>query len=204
MLAMLGWNDGSGQEIFTLDELINKFSMDRVHKGGAKFDYEKAKWYNHEWIKKSEVPAYVKQVKKLFQEKNIVINDEQKFEKVLSLVKERCTLLPDFVQQASFFFQPPVDIDTNAIKPKWDEKKNLFFNELILALELSTFWQHEELEKQFKEMAAAHQIKPGDLMLPFRIMLVGGKFGPGVFDIAEIIGKDETIRRIKHTLSLLM
>lgn len=203
MLAMLGWNDGSGQEIFTLEELVDKFSMERVHKGGAKFDYEKAKWFNHEWIKKEEVSSYKEQVKKLFEEKNIAIDDDQKFEEVLSLVKERCTLLPDFVAQASFFFQSPVEIDINAIKPKWDEKKNLFFNELVLALELDRSWQHEELEKQFKEMAAAHQIKPGDLMLPFRIMLVGGKFGPGVFDIAEIIGKDETIKRIKHTLGLL-
>lgn len=203
MLAMLGWNSGTEQEIFSLPELIENFSMDRVHKGGAKFDYEKAKWFNHEWIKKLEVSRYKEQVKKLFEEKNIVIDDEQKFEKVLSLVKERCTLLPDFIAQASFFFQSPVEVDTNAIKPKWDEKKNLFFNELILAFELDILWQHHELEKQFKEIAAVHQIKPGDLMLPLRIMLVGGKFGPGVFDIAEIIGKEETIKRIKHTLALL-
>jgi glutamyl-tRNA synthetase len=105
---MLGWNDGTGQEIFTLEELVSKFSMERVHKGGAKFDYEKAKWFNHEWIKTSETSTYKEQVKKLFEEKNIVIEDDQKFEKVLSLVKERCTLLPDFVTQASFFFQSPV------------------------------------------------------------------------------------------------
>jgi glutamyl-tRNA synthetase len=203
MLAMLGWNAGTEQELFSLEELVKQFSMDRVHKGGAKFDYEKAKWFNHEWIKKSPVSGFKFQVQRLFEEKNIAIDDDKKFEAVLELVKERCTLLPDFVQQAAFFFQSPVDIDINAVKPKWDEKKNLFFTELIRALELAQTWQHDELETAFKEMAAAHQIKPGELMLPLRIMLVGGKFGPGVFDIAAIIGKEETIKRIKQTLSLL-
>ena len=203
MLAVLGWNDGSEQEIFTMDELIEKFSMDRVHKGGAKFDYEKAKWFNHEWIKRSPVTGYKLQVKQMFEDSGIVIDDDAKFEKVLEMVKDRCTLLPDFVQQASFFFKLPENIDTTSIKPKWDEKKNQFFMELIRAYELTTLWQHDELEKELKEMAAAHQIKPGELMAPFRIMLVGGKFGPGVFDIAALIGKAETIHRIKHTLQLL-
>ncbi|CAN5408513.1 glutamate--tRNA ligase [soil metagenome] len=203
LLAVLGWNDGTEQEVFSLSELIEKFSMEKVHKGGAKFDYEKAKWYNHEWIKNLTVSSYKEQVKKLFEEKGIVITDDKKFETVVELVKERCTLLPDFVQQAAFFFQLPVAIEVSAIKPKWDEKKNLFFIELIRAFELAVLWQHEELEKEFKEMAAAHQLKPGELMLPLRIMLVGGKFGPGVFDIAGIIGKEETVKRIQHTLALL-
>lgn len=203
MLAMLGWNDGTDQEVFTMQELISKFSMDRVHKGGAKFDYEKAKWFNHEWIKRSDVSLYKEQVKQLFIQQGIAIDDDAKFEKVLALVKERCTFLNDFIQQASFFFTKPETIDINAIKPKWDEKKNLFFTELIRAFELDIIWSHEELEKQFKEMAAINQLKPGDLMLPFRIMLVGGKFGPGVFEIAEIIGKAATIERIKKLLQQL-
>jgi glutamyl-tRNA synthetase len=79
----------------------------------------------------------------------------------------------------------------------------MFFIELVRAFELMQQWQHNDLENTFKEIAAAHQLKPGELMLPLRIMLVGGKFGPGVFDIASVIGKEETVKRIKHTLSLL-
>lgn len=203
LLAMLGWNDGTDNEIFTLDELVEKFSMERVHKGGAKFDYEKAKWYNHEWIRKSGVKSLELKVKSAFQEKGIVIADDVLLEKVIALVKDRCTLLPDFVQQGSFFFQTPVEVDVAAIKPKWDDKKNMFFTELIRAYQLSTLWEVHDLETEFKELAAANQLKPGDLMLPFRVMLVGGKFGPGVFDIASLIGKQETIKRIQHTLSLL-
>lgn len=202
MLALLGWNDGTGQEIFTIEELIQKFAIERIHKGGAKFDYEKAKWYNHEWIKKLPVSRYRDEVKALFAAKDIMVNDETKFDIVLEMVKDRCTLLTDFVTQASFFFKQPETIDISAIKPKWTDTKNMFFIEAINAFE-NTNWQHLEVENVFKEIAAAQFLKPGELMLPLRVMLVGGKFGPGVFEIAEMIGKEETIKRIKHTLQLL-
>ncbi len=203
LLAMLGWNDGTDQEIFSMDELISKFSMERVHKGGAKFDYEKAKWYNHEWIKRKHPKELELSIQKCFAEAGITINDDALLAKAIELVKDRCTLLPDFVAQASFFFQLPELIDTAAVQPKWDDKKNQFFNELIRAFELSSVWEASDLETEFKEMAAAHQLKPGELMLPLRIMLVGGKFGPGVFDIAATIGRQETIARIKKVLGLI-
>jgi len=203
MLAMLGWNDGSEKEIFSMQELINSFSIERVHSSGAKFDYEKAKWFNHEWIKKLPVTSYQLSVKNLLSQNGVVINDENKFEKVLNLVKDRCTLLTDFIQQSSFFFKTPETIDTASIRPKWNEKKNQFFVELIRSYQLINQWQHDDLEKDFKEITAASQIKPGDVLMPFRVMLVGEKFGPGVFDIASILGKEETIKRIQHGLSLI-
>ena len=202
LLALLGWNDGSGQELFTLEELIRKFTMDRVHKSGAKFDFEKAKWFNHEWIKKESVASYKLQVKDSFKEKGILIEDDVKFEQVLEMVKERCTVLTDFLQQASFFFQPPAQLDTASVLPKWNEAKKLFFNQLVRQLQLMPQWEAGSLENEFKEIAAADQIKPGEVLLPFRVMLVGGKFGPGVFDIAVLLGKQETIRRIRHGLTL--
>jgi glutamyl-tRNA synthetase len=202
MLAMLGWNDGTDQEIFSLQELVEKFSMERVHKAGAKFDYEKAKWYNGEWIKKLPVASYQSLVAGLLNTHRIDA-DKNKLEQVIELIKDRCTLLTDFVQQSSFFFKAPETIDIAAIQPKWGEQKNIFFLELIREFELMQFWNHEALENELKELAAAHQLKPGELMLPFRIMLVGGKFGPHVFNIAEVLGKEETIKRIQHTLQLL-
>ena len=135
--------------------------------------------------------------------KDISISDDSLLEKVIGLVKDRCSLLTDFYDQGSFFFQSPATIDTAAIQPKWDEKKGLFFIELIRVYELASVWEHDSLESSFKELAAANQLKPGELMLPFRIMLVGGKFGPGVFDVAAILGKEETVNRIKKVLALL-
>jgi glutamyl-tRNA synthetase len=205
MLAVLGWNDGTEQEIFSLDELIERFSIERVHSSGAKFDFEKAKWFNHEWIKKLDIESWKPEVKKIFEEKGIVIAgaNEIKFGKVLALIKDRCTLLTDFWEQAHFFFVRPGVIDTASILPKWNEHKNLFFNEVLRTYRLTDLWNAAELEIAFKEIASVNQLKPGELMLPLRIMLVGGKYGPGVFDVAALLGKEETLKRIEHTLSLL-
>jgi len=202
MLAMMGWNDGTDREIFTLTELVEKFSMEHVHKAGAKFNFEKAKWFNSEWIKLLPVTAYAPEVAALLKE-NGMEPDTETLVQVLEMVKDRCVFLNDFVAQSAFFFKAPETIDLASIKPKWNEQKDLFFAELIRTYELADFWNHEDLEKDFKEIASVNGIKPGDLMLPFRIMLVGGKFGPHVFNIAELLGKTETIHRIKHTLQLL-
>jgi glutamyl-tRNA synthetase len=200
LLAVLGWNDGSEQEVFSIQELVARFSLDRVHKGGAKFDYEKAKWFNHEWIKKLPVSRYNGEVRELFNRNGIHIEDEDKFEKVLELVKERCTLLTDFVSQASFFFKAPETLDVASVKPKWNEDKAMFFDILAEKLTVLEEWQPANIEAIFKETAAEKNIKLGELQLPFRIMLVGGKFGPTVFDIAGIIGKEETVKRINRAL----
>jgi glutamyl-tRNA synthetase len=202
MLAMLGWNDGTDQEIFTLEELVEKFSLERVHKSGAKFDYEKAKWYNHEWIKKTAVDGWKSVVKDDFSKRGLVITDEAKFIRVLELVKDRCSLLTDFYDQSYFFFSTPATIDVDSIKGKWNNDKTSFFREWASASD-SVEWKAASLESSFKESASSKNIKVGELMLPLRIMLVGGKFGPGVFDIAELIGREETTRRIDNALGLL-
>ena len=202
LLALLGWNDGTEQEIFTKEELIEKFSIERVHSGGAKFDYEKAKWFNHEWIKKSEAGSLKLEVRSLLNEKDIAVSDDILLEKVIGLIKDRCMLLTDFYDQSSFFFKSPEEYDVNAVKPKWNEDKKIFFiaySEKIAAL---SEWNSSLLENGFKELATEKNIKPGELQLPFRIMLVGGKFGPPVFNIAELLGKEETINRIAKALPL--
>lgn len=203
MLAVLGWNDGTAQEIYSIDELIDKFSTGKIHHTGAKFDFEKAKWFNHEWIKRLPVSHYKARVKHIYEENGILIGDESKFVSVLELIKDRCILLGDFLAQGAYFFTAPREIDITAIKPAWNDRKQMFFIELVRAYELSTLWAAGDLEKEFKELAAANKLKPGELMLPFRIMLVGGKFGPAIFDIAAIIGRDETLKRILHTIKLL-
>jgi glutamyl-tRNA synthetase len=204
MLAMLGWNDGTEKEIFTMDELIHEFSMDRVHKGGAKFDYEKAKWYNHEWIKIKDAASLTTAVKEIFLSRHgIEITNDLFLARVIKLVKDRCTLLTDFPQQSLFFFEIPKQYDLAAIKPKWNDQKQLFFAETLRQFELMQQWNAADLEKEFKEIAAVNEIKPGDVLSPLRIMLVGGKFGPGVFEIAELLGKEQTIKRIKYCMGLL-
>jgi glutamyl-tRNA synthetase len=204
MLAMLGWSSGTEQEIFSIEELINQFSIERVNKGGAKFDFEKAKWYNQEWIKRSSTERLLPNVLSTLQEAGISNPDSTLLQQAIPLVKERCMLLKDFVQQVGYFFKTPNTFDIDAIQPKWNTEKHQFFVQLQQSWHQETNWSAELLETSFKAFAAHAQLKPGDLMLPFRIMLVGGKFGPAVFDIAALLGKSETLKRMNLVLELLI
>ncbi len=203
MLAMLGWNDGTDQEIFSMQELIEKFSLDRIHKGGAKFDYEKAKWFNGEWIKASSAQHLLPLVKPFLNRREINTSDNNYLTKVIDMVKERCVLLTDFYEQASFFFNAPTEWDTDSFKPKWTADKETFFLDFSKQIRESGDTTSQGIEKIFKALATEKKIKIGELMLPLRVMLVGGKFGPQVFDIAEQIGVDETVNRIHTALEAL-
>ncbi len=207
-LALLGWNDGTDKEIFSLDELIASFDIERVHKGGAKFDYEKAKWFNQEWIKRTDNKELATLVQPFLDAAKIEVHEAPYLAKVIGLVKDRCHFLADFIPQSHFFFAAPTNIDIAAILPKWEEKKQRFFDALV-----NTYAQQiadgiktlpaASLEANFKELATAHEIKQGDLLLPLRIMLVGGKFGPGVFEIIESIELSDTVARIEHSFRLI-
>jgi len=200
LLAMLGWNDGTDNEIFSLDELVEKFLIERISKAGAKFDFEKAKWYNAEWIKRVKGERLRVEVKAVLAEKGIIVTDDDYLLKVIDAVKERCVLLPDFYQQSAYFFAVPAEYDINSVKPKWNDAKVDFFDALLELLSGEGAIDALVFEEQFKTLMAEKNLKAGDVMLPFRIMLVGGKFGPHVFDIAALLGKDETISRIKKAL----
>lgn len=203
MLAMLGWNDGTEQEIFSIEELIEKFSLERVHKNGAKFDYEKAKYFNKEWIKRSTIADLRFTIYDLLKQNGIEILDDATFDKAFELVKDRCTFLNDFIEQVGYFFATPQRFDIEAIKPKWDENKANFFTNYCTHLQATDFTDAANMEIAFKELATAQALKVGEVMMPLRIMLVGEKFGPGVFDIAVLLGKEEMIKRIRLVLQLL-
>nr|WP_121270034.1 glutamate--tRNA ligase [Pedobacter schmidteae] len=199
LLAMLGWNDGTDQELFSLAELIDKFSIERISKAGAKFDFEKAKWYNHEWIKNTASKALLPLVKEVFVGEDMIWKDDAYVERAIDLVKDRCNLLTDFVLQSKYFFIAPGQYDLDAVKPKWTAEKAAFFDAYASAVNDGV--EATALEESFKALAAEQNFKPGELMLPFRIMLVGGKFGPGVFDIAVVLGAAETRQRIQNAIA---
>ncbi|WP_293938070.1 glutamate--tRNA ligase [Sphingobacterium sp. UBA5996] len=199
MLGVLGWNDGTEQELFSLDELIQKFGVDRISKAGAKFDFEKAKWFNHEWIKRSSTESLLPQIKTVLEHHQVAADDTY-VSKVLDAVKERLTFVEDFWSQASFFFLQPAEYDLNAVKPKWSAEKTAFFESINQSFEGFDTWNAADLEPFFKDAIQASGMKMGELMMPFRIMLVGGKFGPDVFQIVELLGKNEVIARVKKAL----
>ena len=202
LLAMLGWNDGTGQEIFSMEELTSKFDMSRVHKGGAKFDYEKAKWFNHQHILSKNDNELAVLIAPFIKE-NGVDAEISFLTKVAGLIKERCSLLTDFWDQGHFFFTTPKEIELSAIQDKWNSAKRTFFESWIGELNNIGDWQSEAIEQNFNLHVTHHGMKKGDVLLPLRVMLVGGKYGPGVFQIAELIGKSETVHRIESALKQL-
>ncbi|MBE7178059.1 MAG: glutamate--tRNA ligase [Mucilaginibacter polytrichastri] len=205
LLALIGWNDGSDKELFSLPELVQAFSLERVNKSGAKFDYEKAKWFNAEWIKALAADELAGSIRKILDEKGVQDVEQPFLDHIISLVRDRLVLLSDFWAQAGFFFRAPETYDLDSIRGKWNESKTSFFRSFaadIPALDDAVFTP-ENLESLFKERASAAGLKPGEVMLPFRIMLVGGKFGPGVFDIAVLLGRDESASRISTVLQKL-
>ena len=202
MLAMLGWNDGSGQELFSIEELIQRFDLGRVNHSGAVFDFEKAKWYNHQYIQQMDVAELAVAVLPYFLEAGIA-TDAEALSRVIPLIRERCSLLPEFVQQGAFFFTAPAEVDVAAIQPKWKPEHAAFFEQLGEVLKDSQGASPADLEASFNELLQRLSLKKGEVMLPLRVMLVGGKFGPGVFDIAAFIGVEEINRRIRSALSAL-
>lgn len=202
MLGVLGWNDGTDQELFSLEELTAKFSVERISKSGAKFDFEKAKWFNHEWIKKTDNAELIPQIKELLAQNQVTDIDDSYLSTVLDAVKERLTYVSDFWSQASFFFQEPSQYDVDAVKPKWNADKTAFFENIITEFEQQEEWKASNLEPFFKGKVGESGMKIGELMMPFRIMLVGGKFGPDVFLITELLGKEKVIARVKKALML--
>ncbi len=174
-----------------------------MNKAGAKFDFEKAKWFNAEWIRKLSAESLKNKVKAILEDKGVVVPDDDRLLVLIDLVKERCTLLPDFYHQLAYFFEQPKEYDLNSVKPKWTDAKTEFFKSFIALLNTGeAAIEAHDLETRFKTLAEEKGIKAGELMLPFRIMLVGGKFGPHVFDIAVLLGKEETINRIEKALVL--
>lgn len=202
MLVMLGWNDGTGQEIFSMPELIEKFSIERVHKGGAKFDYEKAKWFNHQYIAHQDNEVLAGLFMPVLQQHG-VMPDADYVARVTGLVKERCYFINEIWDHGFFFFIRPQQYDTDAVKPKWSNEKQAFFEEWAQKVNGLQEFNFTALEESFKQLATEKGIKVGELQLPFRIMLCGGKFGPPVFVIAETLGKTETIERIRLGLAAL-
>jgi glutamyl-tRNA synthetase len=133
----------------------------------------------------------------------IAVTDDAYLIQVIDLVKERCTLLNDFATQAGFFFMAPTQWDMEAVKPKWNEDKKAVFEALIEQYNSLPNWDVASIEQTFKDLATAKNIKPGELQLPMRVMLVGGKFGPAVFEIAAMIGKAGTIQRVQAFMAAL-
>lgn len=196
-LALLGWNDGTDQEIFTLEELCEKFDLNRVHKAGAKFDPEKNKWFNHHYLQEQSNENLAKVFASILSEKGISTSLD--LIKIVSLIKERADFVTDFWELSDYFFVAPTSYDEKAAK-NWKEETPALMQQLISVIENIGDFSSENMETLIKDWMTQNEIGMGKVMQPFRLSLVGALKGPHLFDIAEMIGKQETIKRLEKAI----
>lgn len=202
MLAFLGWNPGTAQEIFSLDELIQSFDIKKIVKSGAKFDVEKTKWFQHQYLIQKEDKELALLFHPFLQEKNLLFSLDY-VTKAVSLIKERATFVADFWELGDYLFIAPQSYDETAVKKNWKEDTVALMQELLKVIyEIQEFSSHK-IETDVKEWITAKEIGFGKVMQPFRLSLVGAMKGPHLFDIIELIGKEETIRRIEKAIEKL-
>ncbi len=199
-LALLGWNDGTEQEIFSLQELVQKFDLNRIHKAGAKFDPEKNKWFNHQYlIGKSDKELAISFSEELVKRG---VSTTLDLERVVNLIKERAHFVNEFWDLADYFFEAPTSYDEKAVK-NWKEETPELMQQVISELGKIEDFTSTTIETALKNWMTTHEIGMGKVMQPLRLSLVGALKGPHLFDIIEMIGKAETIKRIEKAIARL-
>ena len=203
ILAFLGWNPGTEQEIFSKEELINKFSLENVGKAGARFDPEKAKWYNQQYLKNKPDNELADSCNGILKQKNVKAEKEYQV-KVIGLIKERICFIGEFWEQSYYFFEAPANYDPNAMKKFWkDDTPDIIFKIKAL-LESASQFNSSAIENVVKNYTEKNDIGLGKVMNPLRILIVGSNFGPHLFDIMELLGKEEVLKRINNGLATIM
>ncbi|KRG29897.1 glutamate--tRNA ligase [Salegentibacter mishustinae] len=202
MLAFLGWNPGTEQEFFKLNELVEAFEIDRVHKGGAKFDPEKTKWFQQHYMHEADDKVVAKKLEKIIEEKEIKVSSEYVL-KVVTLMKERAVFVNDIWDQGYFFFLAPTSYDPKNAKKAWKDDTGDLIQELIQVLEKKEDFKAENVQAEVKAWIQQKEVGFGKVMQPFRLALVGAMQGPDLYEIAEMIGKEETISRLEKAIKTL-
>lgn len=202
MLALLGWNPGNEQEIFSINELADEFMLERVSKSGARFNPEKTIWFNHQYIQlKSDseiLPAY----REVLNSKGIAVEDAFNL-KVIALLKQRANFIKDIYSQGEFFYHSPLDFDEKSVKKAWKEDTADILTGFVDSLKNLVGFGQQEIHDLAQEFVGSREIGFGRLMMPVRLALVGGLHGPDVPVMMELMGKDETISRIEFAISQL-
>jgi len=202
MLALLGWNPGTEQEFFSMDELIQAFSLERVGKSGSKFDPEKTKWFNQQYLVQRDDTSLAGEFIPLLEKKGINTNPEY-VSKVVGLVKERVQFVHELWEQSSFFFQAPDSYDEQVIKKRWKENTPAQMAELAGLLNGITTFTATHIDEALKSWIEEKGYGMGAIMNALRLLLVGAAKGPHLGDIMALIGQKETISRIQNGIQTL-
>jgi glutamyl-tRNA synthetase len=195
MLALLGWSPGTEQEFFSIDELIESFDLSRVVKSGARFDPEKAKWFNRHYLQQKSPRELAQLFLPILKEKGIM-PELVYLERIISMIQERCEFVKDIWSQSHFFFQAPESYDEKTVKSKWKPDTAEKLQAISKLFETVSEWKAESIKEAFSAFMTAKEWGFGAVMVPVRLALVGSSSGPDLFEICELIGREETIGRI--------
>ena len=204
MLAFLGWNEGEGseKEIYSLEELVQAFSLEHVSKSGAKFDPEKTKWFQQHYLQKEDNQTLAKQYLSILEEKNISTTLSY-VTQVVNSIKERATFVSDFWELSSFYFEAPTTFNSKAAKKAWKEDTAEIMTKLAEVLSTIEDYKTENIQEVVKPWISEQKIGFGKVMQPLRLALVGDMKGPDLFDILSSIGKTESLKRIAFAIEKL-
>ena len=204
-LALLGWHATGDQEMYTMQELIEQFSLERVSKSGAKFDYEKGKWFNHQYLQLKSNEELAEQFLPILKNK-LTTNTLPSLEvvaKVIGLTKDRVNFVSELWDQVNFFFVAPEEYDEKSLKKRWKEESPKHMTEMLTLLEAHEDWSADGLDNLIMPWIAEKEYGVGIVMNAFRICLVGAARGPHIWNITDVLGKEETLRRVRIALDKL-
>ena len=201
-LALLGWHATGDQEMYTMQELIEQFSLERVSKSGAKFDYEKGKWFNHQYLQLRSNEELAEQFMPYLEAKGLS-GDKATVAKVIGLTKDRVNFVSELWEQVNFFFVAPTEYDEKSLKKRWKEDSPKHMTEMLALLEAHEDWSAEGLDNLIMPWIAEKEYGVGIVMNAFRICLVGAARGPHIWNITDVLGKEETLARVRTALEKL-
>lgn len=202
LLALLGWNPGTERELFNMEELIQIFSLERVNKSGARFDPEKAKWFNHQYLIRKGNDEVANLFMPILEQYGVQVQMD-KLVRIVGLVKERVNFIHELWGQTSFFFERPLNYNSQTVAKFWNNDSSVMMNILVEKLSGISTWTALNIEQSVKELIGEKGYGMGKVMNTIRLALVGESKGPGVADICEILGKEETLQRIRQLVLVL-
>ncbi|WP_420317762.1 glutamate--tRNA ligase [Ekhidna sp.] len=202
-LAFLGWNPGTEQEIFSLDELVKEFSEERINKAGTKFDFDKAKWFNQQYIKSKDSDLFAEDLIQSFKDNYAIECSEEKAIQIIDLLKERVTFPNEFVENGLVLFKNPESFDEKVVRKKWNEEAATVLSLFSKTIESYQNISAEDAKNLFWETLETNGYKPGQYMQTLRLVLTGEGSGPDLMTIIEILGGEKTAHRINSSIDLL-
>jgi glutamyl-tRNA synthetase len=197
-LALLGWNPGADEELMNMDRLIEAFTLERIGKSGTKYDLAKAEWFNQHYLRNTPDADLLVPVKEELKKAGLPEKDDAFIANVIHLLKDRVTFIREFAEHGKYFFVAPTTFDNDMTKAKWNENCPNWMLALAEVFDGITEWNHAQMDAAFKAWVAAQGLGAGKVLPAFRLAVTGMPFGPSTFDVAENIGKAETLSRLRY------